>query len=301
MSSLRRRTESTTNILDDNDTNIWTNRQKKIKGYLKKSFIVNVILLVVLVVLLIFKVGLYEKDKKTLKDNEVSFGKTNSNNGVCIPCNSLGSTVKANDTLFDSISRTEDGGKICCYKDQEYMQKMISRMMDPMITKPALDIDYVIERKMKWWSTRHHSIHMYLNLNTLTGTNLAWTYKGDHLGTAHRNDVNYNEKNQSIEIVETSIYFVYSAITFDFGDVTTVGLYRHKIKQWLKLLPKTERQPLLRSRFGGSSETRRVYTSFLCGTFKLDSGLVVQSEISDEAIRHVKKSKYANYFGLFKI
>lgn len=128
MSSLRRRTESTTNILDDNDTNIWTNRQKKIRGYLQKSFIVNTILLVALVVLLVFKVGLYEKDKKTLKDNEVSFGTTNSNNGVCIPCDSLGSTVKANDTLFDSISRTEDGGKICCYKDQEYMQKMISRV-----------------------------------------------------------------------------------------------------------------------------------------------------------------------------
>ncbi|XP_052105423.1 uncharacterized protein LOC127738276 [Mytilus californianus] len=299
--SLRRRTESTTDILDDNDANIWTNRQKKLRGFLQKSCVVNVVLLVVLVILLITKIGLYEKDKKTLQSNEVSFRTTNSNNGVCLPCDSLGSSIKVDDTLFDSISRTENGGKICCYKDQEYMQKMISRMMDPMITEPAWDIDYVIERKMKWWRNRPNSIHMYIDLNNLTGTNLAWTYSKDHLGTAYFKDLTYNATNQSIEIVETSIYFVYSAITFDFGDVTTVGLYRHKIKQWHRLLPKTERQPLLRSRFGGSSETRRMYTSFLCGAFKLDSGLIVQNEISPTAIKHVKKSKYASYFGLFKI
>lgn len=125
--SLHRRTESTTDILDDNDANIWTNREKKAKKFIKYSFFINVFLLVVLVGLLIAKTYLLERDRDSKPERDVEYNTATSDNGVCVPCNYLGPEVKPEDTLFETIEKHE-GGKICCHKDKSYLQTMISRV-----------------------------------------------------------------------------------------------------------------------------------------------------------------------------
>ena len=110
----------------------------------------------------------------------------------------------------------------------------------------------------------------------------------------------YNETNNSVELLQPGVYFIYSAITFDFGDISVVDLFNHEVKRWHRLLPKTV-SVLLNSRFGGSSESKRIYTSFLCGAFKLDNSTNVMIEVTRKAHGHVKKSKYVNYFGIVMV
>lgn len=129
-----------------------------------------------------------------------------------------------------------------------------------------------------------------------------WTTIGDQLGTSFiGKGVDFNKTDQTVIVGESGVYFIYSAVTFDFGDVTSVATYVHKIDQYHPITPTTPRPKLSINRFGGSSETKRLYTSFVCGTFKLDGGLHLNSTISRDAMAHVKKSKYSSYFGMFKM
>lgn len=293
------RTESTSHILD-NDYNSVTSRKQKLRKYLAVSLRINVCLVIPLLALIVTRSMLFEQDKQDAKERDVAYKAANSENGVCLPCDSLGPGIKVETTLFDSIQYTKYGGKICCYQEQPYLQIMISRMMDPQITKPIPEIDRVISDKMKWWRSRKNSIHMYLDLDRLGENNIVWSTDNDYLGTAYMNNMVYNETINSVELLQAGIYFIYSAITFDFGDISLVDLYNHEVKRWHRLLPKTV-YVLLKSRFGGSSESERIYTSFLCGAFTLDNNTNVMIEVTRKALGHVKKSKYANYFGIVMV
>lgn len=305
--SLQRRTESTTHILDDNDTNLWTNRHRKAKKFIKSAFYFDVFMLVVLVGALILKSYLQERDTQSnSEDSDVSYNPAASDQGVCLSCDYLGPEVKTAETLFDKIEMLEDGGKICCYKSEAYLQTMISRMMNPMITEQRPAIDHEIDERMRWWRKREQSFHMYLDLDQLIKDdkpfpNLIWTHKNDHLGTSFLNGIEFDQKDQTVKVHESGVYFIYSAVTFDFGDVTSVATHTHKVDQFLPITPTTPRPTLLINRFGGSTETKRVYTSFVCGSFTLDAGLVLNCTISDNSLNHVKKSKYSSYFGMFKL
>jgi len=121
------RTESTSHILD-NDSNNVTIRKQKLRKYLGVSLRINVCLVIPLLALVVIRSMLHEQDKQDAKERDVAYKAANSENGVCLPCDSLGPGIKAENTLFDSIQYTKNGGKICCYQEQPYLQIMISRV-----------------------------------------------------------------------------------------------------------------------------------------------------------------------------
>lgn len=146
----------------------------------------------------------------------------------------------------------------------------------------------------------HYCQHILSRVDTISENEIVWSTANDYLGTAYMNNMVYNETNNSVELLQPGIYFIYSAITFDFGDISVVDLFNHEVKRWHRLLPKTV-SVLLKSRFGGSSESKRIYTSFLCGAFKLDNSTNVMINVTRKAHGHVKKSKYVNYFGIVMV
>ena len=120
------RTESTSHILD-NDSNSVTSRKQTLRKYLGVSLRINVCLVIPLLVLVVVR-SIYEQDKQDAKERDAAYKAANSENGVCLQCDSLGPGIKAENTLFDSIQYTNNGGKICCYQEQPYLQIMISRV-----------------------------------------------------------------------------------------------------------------------------------------------------------------------------
>ena len=98
------------------------------------------------------------------------------------------------------------------------------------------------------------------------------------------------------------MYFIYVAVTFDFADETylkVVPTVYHNITCRHPNLPKTGEISMLMSKYGGSAESDRIHTSFLCGTFKLQSGYEIGSYV--DSFQYVKKSTYASYFGMFRL
>ena len=120
----------------------------------------------------------------------------------------------------------------------------------------------------------------------------------DSLGVSYKNDILINTTSDSIVVLRKALYFVYVAITFDFGDIPSVPIFYHNVTKSHPLLPRTI-DTLLMSKYGGSSESKRDYTSFLCGTFKMQGDFNIKTEVS--SYDYVSKSKYASYFGMFRI
>jgi hypothetical protein len=115
---------------------------------------------------------------------------------------------------------------------------------------------------------------------------------------SYKNGIDINTTSSSIVIPRKALYFVYVAITFDFGDITSIPIFYHNVTKSHPLLPRTI-ATLLMSKYGGSTESERVYTSFLCGTFQMQGNFNIKTEVS--SYDYVSKSKYASYFGMFRI
>lgn len=126
----------------------------------------------------------------------------------------------------------------------------------------------------------------------------VWKTDDDSLGMSYRNGIDINTTSSSIVIPRKALYFVYVAITFDFGDITSIPIFYHNVTKSHPLLPRTI-DTLLMSKYGGSTESERVYTSFLCGTFQMQGNFNIKTEVS--SYDYVSRSKYASYFGMFRI
>lgn len=132
-----------------------------------------------------------------------------------------------------------------------------------------------------------------------SGNKLAWT-DNDTLGVAFSNGLILNRGTNSIIIPGSSKarYFVYVAIAYDFKDIDIVPVFYHNVTKSHPLLPLTV-ETLLMSKYGGSSQSDRQYTSFLCGTFEIQGDFNIKTEVSN--IEYVSRSKYASFFGMFQL
>ena len=77
-------------------------------------------------------------------DNGVA-GVENKTSGVvhrpdtmCVPCDYLGPSVTTEDTLYDSITTTRCGHRICCVKDKQYLYRLVVRV------RYTLDLHYTL-------------------------------------------------------------------------------------------------------------------------------------------------------------
>lgn len=128
----------------------------------------------------------------------------------------------------------------------------------------------------------------------------VWRTDNDPLGVAFSNGIEINKESNSIVVPgpQRKRYFVYVAITYDFGDIDTVPVFYHNVTKSHPLLPKTI-ETLLMSKYGGSSESDRKYTSFLCGNFEIQGDFNIKTEVSNYDF--VSLSKYSSYFGMFQL
>ena len=151
--------------------------------------------------------------------------------------------------------------------------------------------------------TEWHEINIFKSF--FFSKHLTWTIREDGLGTAFSNGIKSVDNRFVVprhDYGDSALYFIYAAVTFDFADETylkVVPTVYHNITRRHPNLPKTGEFSMLMSKYGGSAESDRIHTSFLCGTFKLQSGYEIGSYV--DSFQYVKKSTYASYFGMFRL
>lgn len=86
------------------------------------SFILNVLLLCVFIILLVLR-GNSQSNKEQTEwtPNKHILQKMDTNvilteDDICLSCDELGDSVNVNDTLYDFITKSSCGGKLCCFK-----------------------------------------------------------------------------------------------------------------------------------------------------------------------------------------
>lgn len=273
--------------------------KEKVRCILYSSVIFNVILLLVLGGLIYYKNTRKDKDPVNSKGTLNSQVQLPGHSGVCILCDYLGKDITAKDTLFDRIETVKDGHRICCTTKPSFMPKLIGKMIMTEKERAEDTENYEnLKKQLTWWRSRPGSIHMHLDLDKLKDKEFIWKTDEDSLGMSYRNGIDINTTSSSIVIPRKALYFVYVAITFDFGDITSIPIFYHNVTKSHPLLPRTI-DTLLMSKYGGSTESERVYTSFLCGTFQMQGNFNIKTEVS--SYDYVSKSKYASYFGMFRI
>lgn len=137
-------------------------------------------------------------------------------------------------------------------------------------------------------------------INLILDKKFVWRTEKDPLGISFKHGVDMNTTTNSIVVPgpHRALYFVYVAITFDFGDIESVPIFYHNVTKSHPLLPNTI-DTLLMTKYGGSSESKRVYTSFLCGTFQMQGNFNLKTEVS--SYDYVSTSRYGSYFGMFRL
>lgn len=289
---------NSSSMTSSNKTDKYTAR---LNNVFKVSLVVNIFLLCTLIFLFIFKT-FGKIDDEDAKADYVNIKMPDS--GVCFPCDYLGPDVKKEDTLYDHIHMTDNGQKLCCITSlpdiTTLMRKVVERQFPP--GEHDYSEDSKVRESIKWWRERPHSIHMY---HDTTANNLTWTIREDGLGTAFSNGIKSVDNRFVVprhDYGDSALYFIYAAVTFDFADETylkVVPTVYHNITRRHPNLPKTGEISMLMSKYGGSAESDRIHTSFLCGTFKLQSGYEIGSYV--DSFQYVKKSTYASYFGMFRL
>ena len=156
--------------------------------------------------------------------------------------------------------------------------------------------DTALQQSLSQWRNRRHAAHLYMDPAGIKGT---WS-ADDTTGSAFTN-LNLTSGNERIVVPETGRYFVYSVITFDFKDVEIVPQVYHTIRSQHPLYLHSGAGPKvhLMSKYGGSANIEKTYTSFVCGVLRLQRGFEVGTHVSN--FTYINKSFFRNYFGLFQI
>ena len=153
--------------------------------------------------------------------------------------------------------------------------------------------DVTFQQSLSQWRSRRHAAHLYMDP---AGTKVTWT-ADDATGSAFTN-LTLTSGNERIVVPETGLYFVYSVITFNFKDVNVVPQVYHKITSQHPLKPRNVHEHVM-SKYGGSANMEKSYTSFVCGVLHLQVSEQVGTHVSN--FQFIDKSFYRNYFGIFQI
>ena len=101
------------------------------------------------------------------------------------------------------------------------------------------------------------------------------------------------------------VYFIYSAITYDFTKTSVPPLSMHMISR-TNIFNKEHSVQMLK--FGGSKSTPKWKTSFLCCTVTLGRNekvsvktMSVNAKQEGYTLNYIHDGLYTNYFGMFKI
>ena len=107
----------------------------------KVSFGINVGLIAVLLAIFLYRNIDDKQQKEIIENSEIKEGLVDggkSPDTMCVPCDYLGPSVTAEDTLYDSITTTKCGHRICCVKDRQYLYRLVVRV------RYTLDLHYTL-------------------------------------------------------------------------------------------------------------------------------------------------------------
>nr|XP_022336734.1 tumor necrosis factor ligand superfamily member 10-like [Crassostrea virginica]XP_022336735.1 tumor necrosis factor ligand superfamily member 10-like [Crassostrea virginica] len=209
---------------------------------------------------------------------------------VCIECEHLGTSVKAEETFYSNITYSDSGQRMCCLKDRslaELIQKILQRQGgNAGIPDPDSE-------SLSWWRKRPNSAHLYLK--DWDRTRLHWT-DSENTGSAFSN-LKIQDRNKLL-IEEKGLYFIYATTVFDFTEVDEVPQVYYNITSYWPKLPHF-RSFLLMGKYGGSRFSSKRHTGYLSGMAELYPGHQIKVSVNDH--RFIDATPYTSFFGLFKL
>ncbi|KAK3609995.1 hypothetical protein CHS0354_032339 [Potamilus streckersoni] len=254
--------------------------------------------LTITVVLLATKVG---KNVELERENDplLHLPKEHFKDSLCIPCNYLGSTIKAEYTLFDSI--TPCGSKLCCIRNgtlQKLFLLMLQEGSTSKATKERLDLENYTDGNttISTWRSRIIAAHVYAKVTSLP-EKLTWQTDAGH-GTAFTHGITLTPESR-LQVPRAGFYFIYSTVTFKCQTEPTTALV-HRMNRQHKNRPNAGVQTLLLSK-PNECGSDGIYSSFLAGVMKLTNNDELSVSLNDFSLTSVYKSTLSNYFGLYLI
>ncbi|KAL3859218.1 hypothetical protein ACJMK2_009447 [Sinanodonta woodiana] len=217
---------------------------------------------------------------------------------LCIPCDDLVSTIKADDSLFDSVSLY--GSKFCCVKNGS-LQKLFLLMLQEGYTSKATEQltlqNYAdINTTLKTSLSRINAAHVYANVTSLP-EKLTWQTDSG-FGTAFTQGIVLTRESR-LQVPRAGFYFIYSLVTFKCQSESTNDLI-HLINRQHRGRPNAGVQQLLLSKTSECGPDG-FYTSFLAGVLKLKINDELSVNLTDFSLTCVYKATFSNYFGLYLI
>lgn len=216
-------------------------------------------------------------------DPEVSLSK----DSVCVSCDHLGDDVRAKDTLYDVIERSQCGNKLCCYRHRD-VGSLIHRVLEIPDQRSTEDGD------LTWWYHRPDAAHLFLD-HSLSPPQWSPNNVPDVSFT------NLPIKNNRISIQKEGLYFVYAVFSLDFSNFgPVIPQFYHNITSQHPLLKRTGPELHFMSKYGGLTKSEQTqHSSFLSGILHLRRGVEIATQISLRSLINI--TKYSNYFGVFKL
>lgn len=210
-----------------------------------------------------------------------------SNNTLCVECGYLGKNISAEETIYNQISNSKNGSRMCCLEDIS-VASLARKVLKIRDSEKPNDKD-----SFSWWRERPNSAHLYLK--DFDRTRLHWTAT-EETGSAFSNlsIVDHNK----LVIEKKGIYFVYAAVVFDFRTVTKVPQVYYNITSFLPILPHL-RPFVLMGKYGGSPYSDKRHTGYLCGISEFYPGHQISVSVNDNSF--INNTPYANFFGIFKL
>ncbi|XP_061194073.1 uncharacterized protein LOC133202298 [Saccostrea echinata] len=267
------------------------------RRFLYVSVAGNAVLLIVLIIVYFYQNHLIQRNvdfSQTLKTTELEFRSRHPNvtvvdDTVCLECNYLGKDVKVEETLYTNISYSDCGTRLCCLQD-----KSIAKLLRQIMTIREADLDNESDsQSLSWWRQRPNSAHLYLK--DWDRSRLLWT-EVNRTGSAFSN-LKIKDNNKLV-IKEQGLYFVYSALVFDFGKIKKVPQIYYNITSFFP--PAPHFSPfIVMGKYGGSRFSDRQHTGYLSGIVKLYPSHQISVSINDH--RFINPTAYGNFFGVFKL
>ncbi|KAL3859239.1 hypothetical protein ACJMK2_009468 [Sinanodonta woodiana] len=217
---------------------------------------------------------------------------------VCITCDYLGSTLKAEDTLFHIIAPC--GHRFCCLRNSRF-QKFLLLVLQEEYFKEATSRSLTSENyadvyeSLEIWRSRDIAAHLYVNVTSLP-EKLTWTTDGG-FGSAFLSGITLTQESR-LMVPRAGYYFIYSVVTFNCQD--SLKPRPHLINRQHAGRPKAGVQQLLMSK---SSECGPdgSYTSFLSGVLELKRHDEISVNLTDDSLSSIHTSSLFSFFGIYVI
>ncbi|XP_060069246.1 uncharacterized protein LOC132549333 [Ylistrum balloti] len=271
------------------------------------SVVGNILLVVCLLVVFVIRQHLRNQGHETLPTQTTRTAHQVKAGQICLPCAFQGQAT--GHTLYESRLKTENNITLCCLERDGELHNLIRELKDENRGILNPDRQLVEPEKLRWWRERHHAAHVYANPFAV-GPDLVWSEPACKTSVLRNLSLTGNGRQLTVpQFSGSGLYFVYSMYTFDFSNTDAnepAPLGVHTIYKHRSAVINGNKVKLWTAKVGGVPTVKR-QTSFLCGVVRMN----MRDKIESQAIsyvgreiytsKHIDKSHYSNFFGMFKL